>query len=699
MKKPFISVTDVPRILEQWDFIKNDVNPEEVHSGSGLKFYWLCKNNHSYIDTASHRKEGRGCPVCSGRVLLEGINDLETIHPELSTEWNYKKNDKQPSEYLAGSNKKVWWICQEHHEWEAPIASRSKGNNGCPYCSGRNAITGFNDLHYKHPLLALEWHPSKNGDVLSSQVSEKSNKKFWWLCNKGHEWQASPGNRVLSGTNCPTCSSELRTSFPEQAIYYYLSKSIGRVDNRYIIDDKNTEIDIYIPSLKVGIEYNGAYFHKNKNRDQKKLELIEGLGITLYRIIETDKEPTRHRSRDLFIQYPVSFKNLDRVINGLISKLQSYTNLKLDRLAINTESDRMNIYGRYIAMEKESSILFTHPFIADRWDFEKNFPLKPNQVSFGSQKRVWWICVKGHSYENTVNHQIGNRYCPVCSGRLLMKGYNDLKTINPVLAKDWNYQKNQFNPDEISPGSPKKVWWKCEYGHEWKAVVSNRNRGNGCPYCSGRYVLEGINDLNYLYPLLVGELHPIKNKGFDPRAAKSGINKKLWWICAKGHEWEASVANRVKGRGCPVCANRIILSGINDLKSLNPDLAKEWNFNKNSISPDEVSIKSNKKVWWICAKGHEWETTISHRSNGTGCPICLGKKVLIGFNDLEFKHPIVTKFWDYNKNDFLPTEVTAGSNKYAYWLCSEGHSIYTKINNAIGKGLRCPTCNKRQFLP
>lgn len=71
----------------------------------------------------------------------------------------------------------------------------------------------------------------------------------------------------------------------------------------------------------------------------------------------------------------------------------------------------------------------------------------------------------------------------------LVKGTNDLATVNPTLAEEWNYEKNgTLTPDQVTAGSEKKVWWKCEFGHEWEAIVLSRNRGNGCPICAGRKI-------------------------------------------------------------------------------------------------------------------------------------------------------------------------------------------------------------------
>ena len=90
-----------------------------------------------------------------------------------------------------------------------------------------------------------------------------------------------------------------------------------------------------------------------------------------------------------------------------------------------------------------------------------------------------------------------------------------------------------------------------------------------------------------------------------------------------GHEWQASIANRNKGRGCPYCSGKKVLPGYNDLQTVNPALANEWNYEKNTgVRPIDVTPNSNKKAWWICSNGHEWEAKINNRNNGNGCPIC-----------------------------------------------------------------------------
>lgn len=188
----------------------------------------------------------------------------------------------------------------------------------------------------------------------------------------------------------------------------------------------------------------------------------------------------------------------------------------------------------------------------------------------------------------------------------------------------WHPTKNApLTPQDVAEHSNKIVWWKCAEGHEWQASVSHRSRGRGCPVCSGHQVLVGYNDLVTVNPKLASEWHPTKNKNLTPMDVTRGCDKKVWWQCEKGHEWEAVISTRTTGNNCPYCANQKVLKGYNDLATLNPKLALEWHPVKNGeLTPSDVMSGSNKKAWWICEKGHEWEAVISSRNGGCGCKEC-----------------------------------------------------------------------------
>jgi DNA-directed RNA polymerase subunit RPC12/RpoP len=176
---------------------------------------------------------------------------------------------------------------------------------------------------------------------------------------------------------------------------------------------------------------------------------------------------------------------------------------------------------------------------------------------------------------------------------------------NPELAKEWHPTKNgSLEPADLTLGSNRKVWWICAEGHEWLARVNDRTyRRTGCPYCSGRRVCID-NCLYTLNPTLAREWHPSKNGSLTAKDVTRGSTRKVWWVCGKGHEWEAEVRNRSRGYGCPYCAGRAVGSD-NCLEAINPKLAKQWHPKKNGgLTPKDVTPNSDTKAWWICGKGY-----------------------------------------------------------------------------------------------
>ena len=373
---------------------------------------------------------------------------------------------------LPNSNKKVWWICNKGHEWQSTIANRNNGN-GCPYCAGQYIIKGENDLQSVNPTLANEWNYEKNNGLLPQDMMSNSNKMVWWICSKGHEWQSTIANRN-KGNGCPVCNSERKTSFPEYALVYYLQQYGLEVMHSY--RGKGYELDIYIPSLKIAIEYDGYYWHKHRTKkDLEKNYKCKKDGIKLYRIREC-MSPLNDSSIDYVVLE--NQKNLSKVLEEVLNEIiGTYVDVDIERDAVAIESLR-------VFTEKGNSLVFSNVEIAKEWNYERNVNLKPEHFAPNSHKKVWWKCSKGHEWQATIANRNKGRKCPYCSGKKVLKGYTDLQTVNPTLALEWNYEKNNgLTPAEVTPNSNKKVWWKCSQGHEWQATIAHRNRGSGCPVC------------------------------------------------------------------------------------------------------------------------------------------------------------------------------------------------------------------------
>ena len=339
----------------------------------------------------------------------------------------------------------------------------------------------------------------------------------------------------------------------------------------------------------------------------------------------------------------------------------------------------------------QNDLATTHPEIAAQahgWD--------PTTLSAGSNKKMAWECSTGHpffTWVSTVSNRTNGNECPLCARQAVLVGFNDLLTTHPEIAA----QAHGWDPTTVSAGSNKKMSWECSAGHPfftWETQVAGRTSGHGCPLCSGKKVLVGFNDLLTTHPEIAAQAH-----GWDPTTVSAGSNKKMAWECSTGHPlgtWEATVNSRTRGTGCPICANKKVLVGFNDLLTTHPDIAAQ----AHGWDPSTVTAGAGKKLAWECSSGHPfftWEVTVDSRvSKVTGCPVCAGKKVLIGFNDLLTRHPEIAAQahgWD-------PETVTSGSNKRLSWECSSGHPSYVwkaKVaHRASGSG--CPVCAGQALL-
>jgi hypothetical protein len=278
--------------------------------------------------------------------------------------------------------------------------------------------------------------------------------------------------------------------------------------------------------------------------------------------------------------------------------------------------------------------------ILDEWDEKRNGD--PKNYSVGSGKKVFWVCRKNpcgcHKWRTTLYSRTGTRKtgCPYCKSRRLCP-HNNFLAVYPILCEEWNYGMNQLSPENYSISSHKKVFWKCKKEntcecHVWSATINSRTSTgkSGCPFCKGKKLCPH-NNLLAIHPELCKEWHYDKNP-FPPESYSPSSGKKIFWKCQKEntcecHVWYTSVAHRTetRGRGCPYCkSNRVCTH--NNLLTNYPTLCKEWDYEKNILTPEKCTQRSNKRVWWFCLTNpqHKWKTIISGRTSKSprGCPMC-----------------------------------------------------------------------------
>jgi very-short-patch-repair endonuclease len=284
-----------PEVSASWHPLKNgEITPDQIAAGANKKYWWICDRgpDHEWATSANKRTYGdQGCPFCQ-HVKLSVTNSLATLHPSVAELWHPQKNgDLNPSDVIAGAGKKLWWICDQgpDHEWLATANSLVSAGSRCPCCAHQK-LSVTNSLETLYPLIAEEWHPSKNGDLNPSDVIAGTHQKPWWQCPVvgEHEWQTKVANRVHGGSGCPNCTLTPRSA-QEMRLAHELSALIDfDLDGHKVrFAGQLRDVDIVLDNLKVVVEFDGAYWHsKRVDKDREKTALMEEAGWQVIRVRE-----------------------------------------------------------------------------------------------------------------------------------------------------------------------------------------------------------------------------------------------------------------------------------------------------------------------------------------------------------------------------------------------------------------------------
>lgn len=651
-REKLLPIVKYDNYIKDWDYEKNkDHNPNTLTAGSAHKVWWKCSVcGHSWQASPSRRRlQGFNCPICSLKKVntdrIKKKGSFADNYPERAKDWDYEKNGELlPTQVTAGSNIEVYWKCHVcGYQWKGMVVTHAKAIYSCIKCANKERPLkrfGNKPLIETHPHLAEEWDYQRNGELTPYNVTSHLHKRVNWICHKGHHWSAFVGVRARLNIGCPHCKKEMGTSFPEQAIYFYLRK-VTNAQNRYIFNGQ--EIDIYLGDKEwnTAIEYDGVFYHstlKSQKREKKKNQILADNGIRLIRIKEGDYNKVSNGI--IYVKYQDNYFYLKWAIIEILKLCDKEE--YIEQLDIDIERDRNKIYALYIQSEKENSIVARAPEVAKQWDYEKNGDIKPEYISCTSHKKFYWRCEKGHSWKAQVNTRFMGHGCPYCAGVKFAPGENDLLSQNPELAKEWDYERNgDLTPDRITVNNKKKVWWVCNTcGHHWPASVAHRNRGEGCPKCADKQRtlskhkrIVGIKgSFADNYPHLLKEWDFEKNIGLDPNMLPPHCGKKVWWICSTcGYSWPATMDTRANGRGCEQCAKQkralsqqkraVLKKGA--FAVTHPHLIEDWDYSKNDGTPNDYSAGSHYRANWKCHHcGYEWEVTIFKRTGGHKCPNC-----------------------------------------------------------------------------
>lgn len=289
------------------------------------------------------------------------------------------------------------------------------------------------------------------------------------------------------------------------------------------------------------------------------------------------------------------------------------------------------------------------------------------QLSKGSARSVAWQCPKGHQWTAKVYNRTNARNstgCPVCDGKKVLAGFNDVATTHPEVAA--LFADPQLAAT-VTAFSNKSVLMRCTTApaHEWMSPPSRITSGQGgCPFCSGRRSIVNENDLATTHPNLAKQL---VDQSLTT-VLKAGSSARVQWRCTENpaHVWTATPYSRTaKQSGCPVCAGRVAEPGVNDLATTHPEIAA-------TLIDQTLAVKlsqgSDESVWWQCpaVPAHTWRATVSNRVNRSGCPVCANRTVSAGDNDLATTHPeLALQLVDPS----LATRISYGSGQLVQWSC------------------------------
>lgn len=342
------------------------------------------------------------------------------------------------------------------------------------------------------------------------------------------------------------------------------------------------------------------------------------------------------------------------------------------------------------------------PNLLKEWDFSKNV-ISPYEITKGSNKKVWWVCPKGHSYEAVVNIRTRENKpssCPFCSTNTSIPEIS-LFLILSKLFKNVEHRKkiNNIEYDICINDLRLLIEYDGEYWHKNRRDIENRKEKTANAFDYDFIRIYEVRDID------LDILKIDKNICYiDGKIAKnitSLIKYFLKYLALRNH-LNIDI-NNLDLNNIEIEAREYKDFGIlkNSLKTLRPDIAKEWHPIKNgTLKPDSFAVQSNYKAWWICKKGHEWKTSIAHRTrDNTKCPYCTNEKILKGFNDLETwcnkkDRMDILKRWDYDKNIVKIFEIAHTTNKKYWFRCPNGCSYSRAVSKEI-IAQSCPICHKK----
>lgn len=615
-----VKASEVKEIIYYWDYEKNKYKLEELTIDRQVFVYFKCPDCGKEWGKPLKRfyESDRKCPECRKRAILVINNE------NIMKFWNYEMNQKyDPNKLTIFSREKPNFICKDcGYEWSVEIAGR-KDKSECPKCNGHYRQMTYDQ---EYPRIAERYSPN-NPKPLNELTGTDRKEYILMVCPKHGEYESQLGNLISNynspALGCPKCYNQ--DTDLEDSLYVKCPDIARDLQN---FDPKKTRYGsrkhgVFVCSIH-GDTYEG------------KIANIAAGGTRC---------PTCRRLKSLANFRPDLEKWLDPEYN---QKLEDYLpqsnktlhfvckeNHKFDYV-ISDMPDAENFdcpICNGVRIEPGFNDVATlRPELVNEWSSNNSFSL--STVGKGSHFRGLWVCPDcGYEYPLEVRDRFEHldNSCPVCNGRIVITGINDLATKQPELV-DKLSDELKVVANKILFKQTKWLKWKCQTcGGIYPDSIGNVVAGiNNCPYCAGKKLLSGYNDLASVHPEIVEKLSPKFRKAASEILCKE--NKYLKWICpiCHGQYYDSIINVLTSNDSCPYCKGKKLLPGFNDFKTLYPELAEEWHPTNRYIGlePDKILPKSNEKAFFQCPKCGEiypmkiQNRVIKYKRHKEPCPRC-----------------------------------------------------------------------------
>lgn len=428
----------------------------------------------SHYNVIKKRPEETYCPYCAG-ARVSPYYSLLTERPWIREFWDEERND-QPVEVLENekpnTHKKFFFRCKKcGYSFPKPIAPRDIDEAlHCPECGDGKSreVTDRNCLAALFPQIAKELADDLNEDITGWNIRPSYQERpLWFRCpDHNHLYQAWVYNRTGRGDGCPLCSRRKKTSFMEQAIFYYIKKCARDVRNNQT--DRGSSIDIILHDKQIKVEYNSLYYHKQVRYGQEGIErsLNKYRELSRYArvfvVTEWEEEAKMLAGENSPLICPIlvpvyiySKKIFSLYNQKILELLQLIFPDKENYPSIDIQRDELEILAQYVNSAIENSFQKKYPQLAKDWDWNRNGTLAPNMFAPNTAYKFHWICrTCGRSYQmSMLNRQkVNPDTCPYCCRKshfpspLLAKCYPELKLF-------WNQNLNQLSFDDVAVAS------------------------------------------------------------------------------------------------------------------------------------------------------------------------------------------------------------------------------------------------------